>query len=225
MVAGAAVRAGVRDLVELENGLRTVCVILPPLHPALSRHPAYLQSVVDAAEELLLRMHAADYGGGGDGSSGGGDAAASGTPSLSSAPPPSPPSMIDTSGYVSEASQLLTGFRSEFLSRFVPAPSPTVPSVASALCERLACRVLLFFVRHASLVRPLGPRGSLQLAKDLSELQMVVSQALAPLEQLPGPYKVLKAFRALLFQVSATVGEGSAAAAGGLAFCGSGALR
>lgn len=53
--------------------------------------------------------------------------------------------------------------RSEFLSRFAPPPSPPVPSCVSALVERMAARTLIFFVRHASLVRPLGQAGKLQV--------------------------------------------------------------
>lgn len=56
-------------------------------------------------------------------------------------------------------------FRSDYLSQFHPAPSPQVPSFVSALTERMACRVLVFFVRHASLVRPLPNDGKLRLAK------------------------------------------------------------
>lgn len=37
--------------------------------------------------------------------------------------------------------------------------------MASALVERLGCRVLLLFVRHACLLRPLSQAGKLQLAK------------------------------------------------------------
>ena len=55
--------------------------------------------------------------------------------------------------------------RSEYLSQFHPAPSPQVPSFVSALTERMACRVLVFFVRHASLARPLPNHAKLCLAK------------------------------------------------------------
>jgi hypothetical protein len=55
--------------------------------------------------------------------------------------------------------------RIEFLSKFSPVPSPHVPSFAAALVERLARRVLAFFVRHAALLRPLSQAGKLQLAK------------------------------------------------------------
>lgn len=51
--------------------------------------------------------------------------------------------------------------RSEFLSRFVPPPSPSMPSCVGSLVERMACRLLVFFVRHAALLRPLSQAGKL----------------------------------------------------------------
>jgi hypothetical protein len=77
-------------------------------------------------------------------------------------------------------------FRSEYLSKFIPPPSPSVPSVCSSLVERSAGRLLMLWVRAACLLRPLGEGGKLQLAKDLGELQMVVGQGLFPLDAL-GP--------------------------------------
>ncbi len=47
--------------------------------------------------------------------------------------------------------------------------------------------------------------GKLQLAKDVAELQLCVGQALWPLEHLGAPYKLLRAFRALLFTEAAEV--------------------
>jgi hypothetical protein len=37
--------------------------------------------------------------------------------------------------------------------------------VAGALVERMAARLLVFFARHAALLRPLGAAGRLQLAQ------------------------------------------------------------
>lgn len=53
----------------------------------------------------------------------------------------------------------------EYFSRFVPAPSPGLPSFAGALLLRMASRVMVFFVRHVALLRPLSAPGKLQLAK------------------------------------------------------------
>ena len=57
-------------------------------------------------------------------------------------------------------------------------------------------------------MRPLGPQGKLQLAKDLAELQLAVGQSLYPLEQLVLPYRTVKAFRALLFQAGRVTERG-----------------
>ena len=57
-------------------------------------------------------------------------------------------------------------------------------------------------------MRPLGPQGKLQLAKDLAELQLAVGQSLYPLEQLVLPYRTVKAFRALLFQAGRVSEQG-----------------
>lgn len=107
--------------------------------------------------------------------------------------------VVHTSSYMKELGALLTLFRTEYFSKFVPAPSANIPSCIGALVERMAGRTVIFFVRHASLVRPLNQAARLQLAKDIAELQLVVSQQLYPTEQLGVPHKMLRAFRALLF--------------------------
>lgn len=55
--------------------------------------------------------------------------------------------------------------RVEFLSSFTPAPGAGAASVATPLVERFAARLLVLFVRHAALLRPLSQAGKLQLAK------------------------------------------------------------
>ena len=57
------------------------------------------------------------------------------------------------------------GRRVEYFSKFSPAPASAPGSFAGALVERMAGRVLLFFVRHAALLRPLSQAGRVQLAK------------------------------------------------------------
>jgi hypothetical protein len=58
--------------------------------------------------------------------------------------------------------------RVEYLSKFSPAPSTNPASFGGQLVERMAARVMVFFMRHASLVRPLSSAGKVQLAKVLS---------------------------------------------------------
>lgn len=55
--------------------------------------------------------------------------------------------------------------RVDYVTRFTPLPSPTAASVAAALVERLAARIVYFFVRHAALKRPLTPEGIDQLGR------------------------------------------------------------
>lgn len=55
--------------------------------------------------------------------------------------------------------------RSEYLSKFVPPPSPTVPSCVGSLVERMAARLLIFYMRHASLVRVVLRMGALTCPK------------------------------------------------------------
>lgn len=76
-----------------------------------------------------------------------------------------PAPVMSTSNHVARIAAFLAHFRLHFLSKFVPAPSPAVASFAALLTQRLAARTLVFFVRHAALLRPLNQSGKLQLAK------------------------------------------------------------
>jgi conserved oligomeric Golgi complex subunit 5 len=73
--------------------------------------------------------------------------------------------VLHTSSYMRRLEAFLKRFRIDYLSHFVPQPTPNMPSFASQLCQRLAARALSFFVRHAALVKPLGESAKLQLAK------------------------------------------------------------
>ncbi|CAI7831282.1 unnamed protein product [Closterium sp. NIES-54] len=78
-------------------------------------------------------------------------------------------------------------------------PATVSEPVAQSLAKRLASRTLLFFVRHASLVRPLSEAGRLRLARDMGELEFAVGQHLFPTHALGASYRALRAFRPLLF--------------------------
>ncbi|GAX78041.1 hypothetical protein CEUSTIGMA_g5483.t1 [Chlamydomonas eustigma] len=155
------------------------------------------KATVEALEDRLIKLHALDLGDVTIGSS----QVKSDTVEVGSTGGAVPGvTVVNTSQYLQECVALIVSFRSEFLTKFVPIPSPAVSSCVVSLMERMASRLLLFFVRHASLARPLGPHGKLQVAKDLAELQLAVGQNLYPLEQLNKPFRVVKAFRALMFQ-------------------------
>lgn len=106
-----------------------------------------------------------------------------------------------TSSCVKDVCRMLAAFRSEYLSKFNPPPavSSSTESAQRALAERMARRIVSFFVRHAALVRPLSRPGKLQLAKDGAELDAAVVQHIVPGEQVGAPLRTLRALRRLLF--------------------------
>lgn len=116
------------------------------------------------------------------------------------------------SRYMEEVQKSIIHFRSEFLSKLLPPSSSHFVSVSGeSICARLtrkmAARVLTFFVRHASLVRPLSESGKLRLTRDMAELELVVGQNLFQVEQLGAPYRALRALKPLFFQETTKLGS------------------
>lgn len=109
----------------------------------------------------------------------------------------------NASPYMEELQKCILHFRSEFLSRLLPPSANSTAAGAETICTQLvrsmASRVLVFFIRHASLVRPLSESGKLRMARDMAELELAVGQNLFPVEQLGPPYRALRAFRPLIF--------------------------
>nr|GMD36716.1 conserved oligomeric Golgi complex subunit 5 [Ipomoea batatas] len=109
----------------------------------------------------------------------------------------------NASPYMEELQKSIVHFRAEFLSRLLPSSSNVVSTGTETICTRLvrsmASRVLIFFIRHASLFRPLSESGKLRMARDMAELELAVGQNLFPVEQLGAPYRALRAFRPVIF--------------------------
>ncbi|KAF2290665.1 hypothetical protein GH714_014925 [Hevea brasiliensis] len=109
----------------------------------------------------------------------------------------------NASPYMEELQKCILHFRTEFLSRLLPSSANPTTAGAETICTQLvrsmASRVLTFFIRHASLVRPLSESGKLRMARDMAELELAVGQNLFPVEQLGPPYRALRAFRPLIF--------------------------
>lgn len=110
----------------------------------------------------------------------------------------------NASPYMEDLQKCLVHFRREFLSRLLPSSSTKSASTGSEtistyLARQMASRVLMFFIRHASLVRPLSESGKLRMARDMAELELAVGQNLFPVEQLGAPYRALRAFRPVIF--------------------------
>lgn len=62
----------------------------------------------------------------------------------------------------------------------------------------IACRAIVLFMEHVSLVRPLGEGGILRLVVDCAQIELALSPFCRRLSDLGKHYKILKAFRALL---------------------------
>ncbi|KAK4278959.1 hypothetical protein QN277_016728 [Acacia crassicarpa] len=107
----------------------------------------------------------------------------------------------NASPYMEELQKSIIHFRGEFLSRLLPttATASGTENICTRLVRSMASRVLVFFIRHASLVRPLSESGKLRMARDMAELELAVGQNLFPVEQLGAPYRALRAFRPLIF--------------------------
>jgi conserved oligomeric Golgi complex subunit 5 len=179
---------------------------------ALDTVAPLFRAMVEACQDRILKMHALNLN------------ADDGAES----------SLVETSQYMRELRQLLAAFRREYFCRFnpplgaslaaVPSTSTTsagatggaavvVASVGRALAERMAARLIRFYLRHASLVRPLSQPGKLQLAKDASELEAALIQHVSPQESIHGHLRALRAMRRLLFTETSQVLEDKAALA------------
>ncbi|KAK8519504.1 hypothetical protein V6N12_025540 [Hibiscus sabdariffa] len=116
----------------------------------------------------------------------------------------------NASPYMEELQKSILHFRSEFLSRLLPSSANATTAGTETICTRLvrsmASRVLILFIRHASLVRPLSESGKLRMARDMAELELAVGQNLFPVEQLGAPYRALRAFRPLIFLETSQLG-------------------
>ncbi|GFQ05881.1 conserved oligomeric golgi complex subunit 5 [Phtheirospermum japonicum] len=116
----------------------------------------------------------------------------------------------NASPYMEDLQKNVHHFRTEFLSRLLPssgAISAGTENICTRLVRSMASRVLVFFIRHASLVRPLSESGKLRMARDMAELELAVGQNLFPVEQLGAPYRALRAFRPVIFLETSQLGS------------------
>ncbi|KAK9272366.1 hypothetical protein L1049_002737 [Liquidambar formosana] len=176
------------------NGLPTIAsdVLSPSLGViygvACDSVTSLFQAMLDRLESCILQIHEQNFGALGM------DAAMDN----------------NASPYMEELQKSILLFRSEFLSRLLPSSTNAIPTGTETICTRLArsmaSRVLVFFIRHASLVRPLSESGKLRMARDMAELELAVGQNLFPVEQLGAPYRALRAFRPVIFLETSQLG-------------------
>lgn len=177
-------------LQEIHTRISTTTASLPPiaadvLSPSLGvvygvacdSVTSLFQSMLDRLESCILQIHDQDFGARGMDASMDNDA----------------------SSYMDELQKFTVHFRNEFLSKLLPSSTSRSETICTSLVRRMASRVLISFIRHAALVRPLSESGKLRMARDMAELELAVGQNLFPVEQLGAPYRALRAFRPLIF--------------------------
>ncbi|KAK7476321.1 hypothetical protein BaRGS_00032439 [Batillaria attramentaria] len=132
-----------------------------------------LSSLSDALEAIILTMHQEDFSGP--------------APTGNQADAPCSLFMKELQGFV-------TRCQTDYISQF---------HCRDFIMDNLlpvARRSVALFVRHASLIRPLGEGGKLRLAADFAQMEMAISPFCRRVADLGRDYRILRAFRPLLFQ-------------------------
>ncbi|KAK6120668.1 hypothetical protein DH2020_045589 [Rehmannia glutinosa] len=152
---------------------RTPCPALGAIHGVAGDSVTSLfQAMLDRLESCILQIHDQNFG----------------TLSVDAAMD------NNASSYMEELQKNIIHFRAEFLSRLLPSSGASltgIETICTRLVRSMASRVLIFFIRHASLVRPLSESGKLRMARDMAELELAVGQNLFPVEQLDLPPSVI----------------------------------
>uniref|UniRef100_A0A673KYJ6 Conserved oligomeric Golgi complex subunit 5 n=1 Tax=Sinocyclocheilus rhinocerous TaxID=307959 RepID=A0A673KYJ6_9TELE len=76
--------------------------------------------------------------------------------------------------------------------------------------EIIAQRTITVFIRHASLLRPLGEGGKMRLAADFAQMELAVAPLCRRVSDLGKAYRLLRSFRPLLFQTSEHIASSQA---------------
>ncbi|XP_059152670.1 conserved oligomeric Golgi complex subunit 5-like [Physella acuta] len=142
-----------------------------------------LSSISDALEAIILTIHQEDFSG----------------PAPSKTETESPCSL-----YMRELQSFIVRCQSDYL-----APFKCKDFIMDSIIP-IACRCVELFVRHASLVRPLGDGGKLRMAADFAQMELAISPLCRRPADLGKSYRLLRAFRPLLFQTVEHVSQSPA---------------
>nr|CAH0110057.1 unnamed protein product [Daphnia galeata] len=133
-----------------------------------------LTSLTDAVEAIVLTMHDEDFS------------------------YPHPPDDGTTSApcslYMKELQNFMSRSAADYFSLYHS------PDFLREELRAVATRCLDLFVRHASLLRPLGDGGKMKLAADFAQMELAISSFYDRPTELGRSYRVLRSFRPLLFQ-------------------------
>ncbi|XP_054655848.1 conserved oligomeric Golgi complex subunit 5 isoform X1 [Dunckerocampus dactyliophorus] len=134
-----------------------------------------LQSVSDSIEAIIITLHQEDFSGGLDN--------------------PSKPDVV-CSLYMKELQGFISRVMTDYFRHF------ECTDFIYESTESIAQRAIELFIRHASLLRPLGEGGKMQLAADCAQMELAVAPLCRRVSDLGKPYRMLRSFRPLLFQTS-----------------------
>ncbi|XP_074644447.1 conserved oligomeric Golgi complex subunit 5-like [Tubulanus polymorphus] len=140
-----------------------------------------LNSIADSVEAIILTIHQEDF--------------SSTEPSQSDS---------QCSLYMRELQQFISRCQNYYLSEF------QCQDFIMDSIQPLACRSIEIFVCHASLVRPLGEGGKMRLAADFAQMELAVSPLCRRVPDLGKTYRLLRAFRPLIFQTSQHIANSAA---------------
>nr|XP_054543630.1 conserved oligomeric Golgi complex subunit 5 isoform X2 [Pan troglodytes] len=142
-----------------------------------------LTSVGDAIEAIIITMHQEDFSG-----------------SLSSSGKPDVPCSL----YMKELQGFIARVMSDYFKHF------ECLDFVFDNTEAIAQRAVELFIRHASLIRPLGEGGKMRLAADFAQMELAVGPFCRRVSDLGKSYRMLRSFRPLLFQASEHVANSPA---------------
>ncbi|PWA22168.1 hypothetical protein CCH79_00019332 [Gambusia affinis] len=129
-----------------------------------------LQSVSDSIEAIIITLHQEDFSG-----------------PLSSPDKPDVPCSL----YMKELQGFISRVMADYFKHF-----QCVDFVYDNT-ESIAQRAIELFLRHASLLRPLGEGGKMRLAADFAQMEMAVAPLCRRVSDLGKPYRMLRSFRSV----------------------------
>ncbi|XP_023206149.1 conserved oligomeric Golgi complex subunit 5 isoform X1 [Xiphophorus maculatus] len=142
-----------------------------------------LQSVSDSIEAIIITLHQEDFSG-----------------TLSSPDKPDVPCSL----YMKELQGFISRVMTDYFKHF------QCLDFVYDNTESIAQRAIELFLRHASLLRPLGEGGKMRLAADFAQMEMAVAPLCRRVSDLGKPYRMLRSFRPLLFQTSELIASSPA---------------
>uniref|UniRef100_A0A8C6NUD6 Conserved oligomeric Golgi complex subunit 5 n=1 Tax=Nothobranchius furzeri TaxID=105023 RepID=A0A8C6NUD6_NOTFU len=142
-----------------------------------------VQSVSDSIEAIIITLHQEDFSG-----------------PLSSPDKPDVPCSL----YMKELQGFISRVMTDYFRHF-----QCLDFIFDST-ESVAQRAIKLFLRHASLLRPLGEGGKMRLAADFAQMEMAVAPLCRRVSDLGKPYRMLRSFRPLLFQTSELIASSPA---------------